>query len=371
MKRKASSNIDTREQLIRALEYSILGWHHTIYSGNVHNSSDLLDLLNFFRRLELGLESGPAKNEEKSIGETSMKGYRNRLKEEFQFYVNFQSGFADFGASLTRTEKVKRILPLASYYLHGVLPSHSDEGLLLLLKNISTKDPLKGTVPADPLLALYYVIAFRMASLCGITVDFVYREVMGKTESSRRVVPLAVVWRAPYINLIARDKKDGKIKQFVMSSILSIKSDLWSDFFKVLTGKTIERESFDYEAYKKDPEYHFLRSIKKYTFRMTGHTFHHFRHSWNLNWELIEEKSHTEHIVSITSDDWRMMMNLLFNYGFYIELIEEVQIQKGSGNTSGDLPVPCRKKPLPLLCAFESQIQAIFPDHSASDSTSR
>ena len=360
MNLKQSVNTDSREQLTRALEYSILGWHHTIHRGEKHSSTDLLHLLNFLRGVELQKSRGETKNSEKPIAEGSMKTYRNRLKEEFGFYTNFQSGYTEYGEDLNRNEKIKKLLPMASYYFHAILPSHSDEALLLLLKNISEKKGDGSVAPADPLLALYYIVAFRFAALCGLPVDLVYREIMGKEESSRRVIPLAVVWRAPYINLIARDKKDGKIKQFVMSSILSITSNLWSDFFKILTGDQVERENFDYESYKDDPEYRFLRSIRKYTFRMTGFTFHHFRHSYNLDWELVEDRSATEQIVSITSDDWRAMVNLLFNYESFIELIGEEILQEGDEKAPGDMPRECIDKELPLLCALQKQIRGLI-----------
>jgi len=331
MPQKNHSNSDSREQLIRAIEYSVIGWHRTLLSGHKHSSTDLLALINFLRNIDLALPASLYESDDRGISETSIKGYRTRLKDAFQFYVNFQSGYVDYGEDLSREDKIKRILPVASYYLHTMLPSHSDEALLLLLKNVSIKSA--GTIRlCDPLLALYYIIGFRYAALCGISVDIIYRPLMGSEESLRRVVPLAVVWRAPYINLIARDKKDGKIKQFVMSSILAVTSDLWRDFFKVLTGEVIEREEFDYETYKKDPEYRFLRSIHRYTFRMKGYTFHHFRHTWNLNWELVEERSPTDHIVSITTDDRYTMMMLLYNYNHYIELQGEELIQKGDAS---------------------------------------
>ncbi len=362
MPQKTGTYTDSRDQLIMALEYSLLGWYHTLYKGSKHSSADLLQLLNYLREREWNLKYGESQNVNRSVSETSLKGYRIRLKEEFQFYVNFQSGYTEYGRDLNREEKIKHILPLASYYLHTILPSHSDEALLLLLKNISVRQEDGSAEPADPLLALYYICAFRYAAFCGITVDIVYREIMGKQVSSRRLVPLAVVWRSPYINLIARDTKDKKIKQFVISSVLSLSSDLWSKFFLAMTGEAGIREEFSYETYKKDPEYRFLRSIRKYTFRMTGYTFHHFRHSQNMEWELSEKISETNHIVTIISDDWRNMLFLLFNYGNYIKLLNEEVIQKGSAQAEGDYPLECLKAKLPLLCAFRRQINEHLGD---------
>jgi hypothetical protein len=357
MIQNSGGKIDSREQLTHAIEFSIMGWYHLIHKPSDNRSvPDLLHLMNFLWNLQKNPDMDLRNLTEKRVSDTSMKNYRARLKDEFRFFVDFQGGYADYQEDLQREKKIKRLVPLISWYLHYVLPSHSDDSLLLLLKNISEKNSENKTVPADPLLAFYYLIAFQHAARCGIPVDIVYREIMGGSETSRRVTPLAAIWRAPYMNLIAKDKKDGKIKQFVLSSVISLTSDLWKDFFKVLTGEPVERETFDYESYKNDPEYSFLRTVKKYTFRMNGHTFYHFRHSWNTEWQLIEEKSATEHIVSITSDDWRKMMLLLFDYGSFIELINEETIQEGEVYGPDSIHSDCSSEKLPLLCAYRKRL---------------
>jgi hypothetical protein len=300
MKSVLSNNLDRRAQLVSAIEYSVIGWYHLIHKKSQGRRADeLINIINDLLIIEEGIPEEDSKMDSlKRISATSMKNYRNHLKDEFGLYIDFQKECAHFNKKgciklqadnpENTADLLRALRPVASYYLHSVLPSHSDEAAQILLKNISELNEEGKVVSASPLLALYYIIAFRHAARCGIQTEFKYREIMGRETTSRRVIPLAVVRRAPYINLIAKDKKDNKIKQFVLSSIQSLSTDLWDKWITLASG-TAEREPFDYEAYKKDPEYRFLRSIKSYTFKMTGFTFYHFRFSWNLDWELIQE----------------------------------------------------------------------------------
>lgn len=377
-----SSRIDFQQQLILGIEYTVIGWYHFIYRNEAGHRTlaQLQDLVVFLWNAgfhpDVALEDLP----EKSISETSMKSYRSRLSETFNISFDFQSRYVDFQTA-DDSIRQERLRMLTGYYLNARMRVFSDDALFLLLTNIRDETlaksertegvlqdaagrgaiPTEGLPPRAPgLLALYYIVIFQAAARLGLPLDVRYRHLMGRETSARRLLPLAVVNRSPYINLVARDKGDGRIKQFPISSIVSLQSDFWAEAYRAMLGEARDRTPFDYDVYKQDPEYRFLRALRRYRFRMMGYTFYHFCHSHRRDWSLVQEESSTSYVVDIVDDDWRGMLSLLFEYGKYIELVEEEELVESPESVQADrMPPECKDEPLPLLCAFRKRVEEI------------
>lgn len=374
-----SSRIDVQKQLILAIEYTIMGWYHFIYrrsESTGRSLSQLHDLSVFLWNAAdhpaIPIEQLP----ERTVSETSIKTYRSRLSETFNISFDFQSGYVDYHTNL-ESERLKRVQMLTGYYLNVKLRVFSDDALYLLLTNMRDElhpehvgssrvlRSLQMPPDAPPLLSLYYIVVFQAAARLGLSLDLRYRTIMGRETTDRRLLPLAVVHRSPYINLVARDQGDHRIKQFPVSSILALRTDFWSRAFGAITG-TEDREPFDYESYKADPEYRFLRPMRRYRFRMMGHTFYHFCHSHRRDWTLVAEESPTSYVVDILDEDWRGMMALLFEYGKYIQLIEEETVQEADPDQKGDsIPDECLQNAFPLLCALGRRVEEIQRSNQA------
>ncbi|MBU44092.1 MAG: hypothetical protein CMN76_12795 [Spirochaetaceae bacterium] len=356
-----SSRIDFQQQLLLAIEYTVIGWYHFIHRPGSKSASmsDLLDLAVFTWKAHEHPDLPLSELPEKSISETSIKGYRSALAETFQIQFDFQSKYVDFFSSDPAVQ-LQRLRVLTGYYLNTRLRVFCDDALCLLLTNLQEEGP--GEDPefrrAPGLLALYYIIVFHAAARMGIPLDLRYRPVMSREVTDRRLVPLSVVHRSPYLDLVARDKKDNRIKQFPISSIVSLKSHFWTEAFKAMAGQA-GREPFDYESYKKDPEYRFLRPLRRYRFRMTGYTFNHFSQSHRKEWTLVEKESPTSYVLDIVDDDWRSMLALLFEYGKFIQLLEEESLQPNAIEGSNSLPRECEQEKFPLLCAFRKRVEEL------------
>lgn len=286
-KARPGRHLDGQEQLIAGIEIIALA---SYYIAKKSKAMNWTDLARFVNELLFPMD------DVKALSDRQLQNYRSIVEDKYNLNANFAGGRVD---GLDDLERMHRI---ASDYLRTFCRNYDDDALRKLLRYRKDTDPI--TFPET----LFLIFFLRNAARFSLQIEMDFDKIMGKVVESRRVVPVAFVCRTGYLDLIAEDAKDKKIKQFMVSGIRRIKTD----FVQAFRRRPSQKKPFDPEKYKNTKEFHFQQEPVKVEIEMRGQSFKHFLQTYLYEYEVIAKDAAVR--LRITGSE-RDMLNLVFNYG--------------------------------------------------------
>jgi len=358
--RGTKGNLSREEQIRHGIEQLAIAWK---YVHQNENRMKVKEFGNFIAELNYLNPDDPESAVPASDINRHFRNIRILVENKFDIMINLQQSQVTWNPG--REDKV---YPIVEYYLKSFGDNYDANAVHLLLKNISYTDSDETFYKKGqklPGLALYYLVVFNFAIKFRIPLRFNFRELMGTKTSERYVLPLSLACRNGYVDLIGVDLNEEKkpIKQFILSCIEGLGSDLYDEFQKAKKRGFNKPVEFDYDDYKKTAEYHFQRPMHEYTVQMFAHTYNHFCHSYLIDHEIVEKKNDYDITVKFKNSDWRTVSQILMNYAGYISLKDEKEISSEiniEGSPKDKLPENCGKKEFPLMCRIRNQYERMF-----------
>jgi predicted DNA-binding transcriptional regulator YafY len=158
--------------------------------------------------------------------------------------------------------------------------------------------------------SLFVIVFFNLASRLGLTVEMTYDNILDSSKKRRRRIrPIGVSCRRPYLNLIAQDCNDKIYKHFVLSCITEIHTDI----FEFANDSERKRTNLDLKYFRNSKDYRFGKEYIAYRIELKKKFLRHFRNVYFPEFEIIEESSDAV-ILEVTTWDYRYFYNAIFNY---------------------------------------------------------
>lgn len=295
--RPGQVHLTKAEQLIAAIEHLALGLEYVI------------------RRKQLSV--GELAHWQESMRTSDqMAGEKNEWGLERK-YANYRKVFEHFGLPIKVDwqmgiaqgwEKPEVFRRLLSTYLKHAGWGYSDAALGLLLRN----SPLGTDL-------LFVIVVLHFAVAHSLPVAFRYRKFFLMRETDREAVPLAILVDRDQFYLVAREIDSQTEKQFMLSRVIALQSDLHGDFRKALMNGSLQRTSFNPASYLRSENANFRRVPVAYQIWMFGNTYDHFRHTSTLEHRVLEG-SPRRCLVEVRSVDQDEILQLAFRYGQWCRL---------------------------------------------------
>ncbi len=323
-RKPGKTNLSSHEQMQIGLEYAALAYeYHLKRRGKSDQKSlgDVVGLMDDLRKTDYLKESPDGQGKRSASGgpkdaeamddpvSYDDRKYRNYLKKLTKIVPGFAADFQR--AVVQKFSDARSQKAFVSFYLKELCFSYNDEALELYLRNL--KEPTEG---------LFRAVILKYSIVHKLRVILRYASLDGRRVTRREILPLSIAARRQYLDLIALDldANGGRIiKQFAMSGIQSIESDLYSSFYD--PGRTENPVPFDLESYdQNDPAARFGRNKTKFRLRLHDHRLEHFRQSYALDYRVLSREGGDSEI-EVTTHDHRLLYSIVFDYGEACELL--------------------------------------------------
>ncbi len=235
-------------------------------------------------------------------------------------FRNYRKQFPAFGLDVAMDLQMAKISgfennrdvikKICRFYLNRFSIFYNDFPLERLIR--TALDP--GGIPYM-LASINYGIRYRLP------LDFTYHKMNSKKKDRRRVYPYAMTVRGDYLNVVAMDAADRRIKQFILSRITEFHTDIIDVFTRKEETAAPHLSPFDYDAYLQSEDGSFFRQKIRYTIELLAHSFDHFCHSYDFPYTVIEKKGTTKTVIELASVDFHGVYQMLFNYGQFCRLL--------------------------------------------------
>ena len=290
------TNLSTELQTIRGIEQLALGWQFISSPKNEKKKIPIELIINI---LEESYDDLPERQEnETDYLDRRYRNYREKLSEK-PFYIK-----VDFQKKIIQNLKGKEenIRLLSKIYLENYSEDYSDYILDNYLKVQKENGLLEYSV--------FVIVFFNLASRLGLTVEMTYDNILDSSKKRRRRIrPIGVSCRRPYLNLIAQDCNDKIYKHFVLSCITEIHTDI----FEFANDSERKRTNLDLKYFRNSKDYRFGKEYITYKIQLNKKFLRHFRNAYFPEFETIEENGETV-ILEVTTWDYRYFYNAIFNY---------------------------------------------------------
>lgn len=290
------TNLSTELQTIRGIEQLALGWQFISSPKNEKKKIPIELIINI---LEESYNDLPERQEnETDYLDRRYRNYREKLSEK-PFYIK-----VDFQKKIIQNLKGKEenIRLLSKIYLENYSEDYSDYILDNYLKVQKENGLLEYSV--------FVIVFFNLASRLGLTVEMTYDNILDSSKKRRRRIrPIGVSCRRPYLNLIAQDYNDKIYKHFVLSCITEIHTDI----FEFANDSERKRTNLDLKYFRNSKDYRFGKEYITYKIQLNKKFLRHFRNAYFPEFETIEENGETV-ILEVTTWDYRYFYNAIFNY---------------------------------------------------------
>lgn len=300
-------NPTQEKQLELAIEHLALSYEYVFQRQEM----TLSELAFFLDDLQMEYGRITDESQRRAAPESNFKNYRKQLRKS-EFSVDYDYRGLGF-SGLDNMEKVSR---MCAFYVGRFCINFEQDAHEIFIKNISQN----GQYPLRP---IWYLVLIKYAVKFRLPFFFTYHKMNSSDISDRKIIPYALAMRENYIDLIGKDN-DGLDKQFIISRIKKIKTDLyqaWNDYqANLYEGRKSE---FHYNEYLSTPEGSFQREAKTYRLRLFVHSYDHFCHTYNIDHHIVAEQSESEYDVDIEfkSVNHRLVRMIVFNYGKYCRLL--------------------------------------------------
>jgi len=318
--KKASSkqkNLSREEQIQIGLEYVALAFEYCIHRrGNKNRRSlgDVIELLEDMRNPAY-LHSGHALSEKGEAFDDPVSYEDRKYRMYMKKIQTIVPGFAaDFQRGIVQKFKEKKHQKqFCAFYFKELCFAYNDDALELYVRNL-----------ADVSQALFQAVAIKYSILHKLRLIFEYTSIDGSIQSRREVIPLAVTARRQYLDLIAlevrRDASERIIKQFALSGVGMIESDLFESFYDPNRGESeIQFDLDEYDA--NNPAARFGRKKVRFRLLLRDNSFQHFRQSYPLDYKLLRREGDSVE-VELHTHDHRLVYSIVFDYGERCQLLE-------------------------------------------------
>ncbi len=290
------TNLSTELQITRGIEQLALGWQ---FIGNPENEKKKVPIELMINIQEESYNDLPESEENGTdYLDRRYRNYREKLTEKpFSIKIDFQKKIIqNFKGN---EENIRR---LAKIYLENYSEDYSDYILDNYLKVQKGNELLE--------YSIFAIVFFNLASQLGLTVEMTYDKILDSSKKRRRrVKPIGLSFRRPYLNLIAQDTNDKIYKHFILSCITEIHTDIF-DFRAQSERKKI---SISLKDFQNSRDFRFGREYVTYRIQLNKKYLRHFRHAYFPEFETIEENTDTV-ILEIETWDYRYFFNAILNY---------------------------------------------------------
>ncbi|MBP6738717.1 MAG: WYL domain-containing protein [Leptospiraceae bacterium] len=290
------TNLSTESQITRGIEQLALGWQ---FISNPENEKKKVPVELIINILEESYNDLPESEENGTdYLDRRYRNYREKLSEEpFHIKIDFQKKIIQ-----NFKGKEENIRLLSKIYLENYAEDYSDYIFEKYFKVQKENGLLE--------YSLFQIVFFNLASRLGLTVEMTYDNILDSSKKRRRRIrPIGVSCRRPYLNLIAQDCNDKIYKHFVLSCVTEIHTDIF-DFAKDSERKIT---NLDLKYFRTSKDYRFGREYEKYRIQLNKKYLKHFSNVYFPEFETIEER-HDTVILEIETWDYRYFFNAIFNY---------------------------------------------------------
>jgi hypothetical protein len=290
------TNLSSEEQTIRGIEQLALGWQFISNPENEKKKVPIDLMINILEEAYNDLSE--SKENETDYLDRRYRNYREKLgKKPFLIKIDFQKKILQ-----NFKENDGNIRRLAKIYLESYSEDYSDYILDNYLK------VQKGNRLSE--YSLFAIVFFNLASRLGLTVEMTYDNILDSSKKRRRRIrPIGLSFRHPYLNVIAQDSNDKIYKHFILSCITEIHTNI----FDFSADSERKRASLDLKNFRSSNDYRFGREYVTYKIQLNKKYLRHFRNVYFPEFEVIEENSDTV-ILEVTTWDYRYFFNAIFNY---------------------------------------------------------
>jgi hypothetical protein len=297
------TNLSTELQTARGIEQLALGWH---FISNPENEKKKVPIELMVNILEESYNDLPESEENGTdYLDRRYRNYREKLGEKpFNIKIDFQKKIIQ---NFKGNEENIRLL--SKVYLENYSEDYSDYILNNYLK-VQTENGLLE-------YSLFVIVFFNLASRLGLTVEMTYDNILDSSKKRRRRIrPIGLSFRSPYLNLIAQDTNDKIYKHFILSCI----TETHTDIFDFRAQSERKRISINLKDFKNSNDFRFGRDYVTYRIQLNKKYLRHFRHAYFPEFETIEENSDAV-ILEVTTWDYRNFYNAIFNYREHCTLL--------------------------------------------------
>ena len=290
------TNLSTESQITRGIEQLVLGWQF-ISNPETEKKKVPIDLMINILEESYNDLSERQENETDYL-DRRYRNYREKLGEK-PFYIKIDLQKKIIKNLKGNEENIRR---LAKIYLENYSEDYSDYILDNYLKVQKENRLLE--------YSLFVIVFFNLASRLGLTVEMTYDNILDSSKKRRRRIrPIGVSCRRPYLNLIAQDCNDKIYKHFVLSCITEIHTDI----FEFSYDSERKRTNLDLKNFRNSKDYRFGKEYIAYRIELKKKFLRHFRNVYFPEFEIIEESSDAV-ILAVTTWDYRYFYNAIFNY---------------------------------------------------------
>ncbi|MBP6738653.1 MAG: WYL domain-containing protein [Leptospiraceae bacterium] len=290
------TNLSTESQITRGIEQLVLGWQ---FISNPESQKKKIPIDLMINILEESYNDLSERQEnETDYLDRRYRNYREKLGEK-PFYIKIDLQKKIIKNLKGNEENIRR---LAKIYLENYSEDYSDYILDNYLKVQKENRLLE--------YSLFVIVFFNLASRLGLTVEMTYDNILDSSKKRRRRIrPIGVSCRRPYLNLIAQDCNDKIYKHFVLSCITEIHTDI----FEFANDSERKRTNLDLKYFRNSKDYRFGKEYIAYRIELKKKFLRHFRNVYFPEFEIIEESSDAV-ILEVTTWDYRYFYNAIFNY---------------------------------------------------------
>jgi hypothetical protein len=239
------TNLSTESQTTRGIEQLVLGWQ---FISNPENEKKKVPIDLMINILEESYNDLPERQEnETDYLDRRYRNYREKLSEK-PFYIKI-----DFQKKIIQNFKgnEENIRLLSKIYLENYSEDYSD----YILDNYLKVQKENGLLE----YSLFVIVFFNLASRLGLTVEMTYDNILDSSKKRRRRIrPIGVSCRRPYLNLIAQDCNDKIYKHFVLSCITEIHTDI----FEFANDSERKRTNLDLKYFRRFKRLSFWKGIR-------------------------------------------------------------------------------------------------------------
>lgn len=284
------------EQISRGIEQLVLGWHFMEKSENKKKKIPIDTIINILEEAYNDL-SDSGENETDFLTRR-YRNYKAKLEEKpFLIKMDFKKKSIQ---NFIGNENA--ICELAKIYLEA----YSEEYSNYIVENYCEVQKQNGLLE----YSLFSIVFFNLAARLGLTVEVTYDNLLDSHKKRRRrIIPIALSCRRPFINLIALDVNDKIHKHFVLNCFTEIHTDIF-EFFKDSDRK---RNNFNPKMFRSSKEYRFSKEFVTYKIELNKKYLRHIRTVYFPEFEILEETDEKV-ILEITTWDYRHFYNAIFNY---------------------------------------------------------
>lgn len=290
------SYLTPQEQLTRGIEQLALGWNFITNPKNEKRKISADAILSILEEAYNDLSASG--DDETDFLNRRYKNYREKL-EEPPFFIKI-----DFQKKILQNFKGNDeiIKKFAKIYLEMYAEDYNE----IIVENYFKIQKQNGLLE----YALFLIVFFNLSARLGLKVDLTYDNIMHSFKKRRRKIqPIGLSCRLPYLNLIALDLDTKTYKHFVLSCITDVHTDIF-DFYKDPERKRI---NLDLKSFRDSKDYRYEMDYVTFRIQLNKKFLRHFQHVYFPEFEIISEGQETV-ILDVSTWDYRYFYNAIFNY---------------------------------------------------------